>query len=169
MGSIKDSWVEKREIREEDYLLGTSLTEEELAKILQASNPRNTTNLYNRTKILRNIMEDYESRRIKQISRLGEHVLKHYTEFKRITDKLGLNTTAKLFHLWLTETGRINLVNQESLDTLFTRKDHKTKLQYNPYNLKSLLLFRLRKKGKKLEGLSGRNSLDEILQRALME
>ncbi|MEM4394646.1 MAG: hypothetical protein QXK74_07185 [Candidatus Nitrosocaldaceae archaeon] len=166
--SIKDDWMEK-DIREEDYLLGTDLSEEEIAKILQASNPRNTTNIYNRAKILKYSMEDYKSRRYKQVARIGEHVLKHYIELKQIADKLDLNLTAKMFHLWLVDTGRINQVSVESLDTLFTRRDHKTTLKYNPYNLKSLLLFRLRRKGKKLEGLSGRNSLDEILQRALQE
>lgn len=169
MGSIKDDWREKKDIREEDYLLGTSLSEEEIAKILQASNPRNTTNLYNRTKILRNMLEDYESRRIKQVARLGENVLKHYTELKQVTDKLGLNLTAKLFHLWLSETGKIHQIDDNSLQNLFTRKDHKTDLTYNAYNLKSLLLHRLRKKGKRLHGLSGKNTLDEILSAALLE
>lgn len=170
MVDYKDDWMKKKDIRHEDYVLGTDLDEQEIMKILRASNKNATdTSLYNRAKILKHSVTDYKEKRLKSVARVGDNVLKYYAELKSLTDKLDLNLTTKLFHLWLSETGKINTIDEKSLESLFTRANHKTSLKYNAYNMKALLIFRLRKKGKRLEGITAKNKLDEILFKALNE
>lgn len=170
MVNYKDNWMQKKDIRSEDILLGTDLNEQEIMRILKASNKNAADSaLYNRANILRHSLTDYKEKRLKSVARVGEDVLRYYTELKTLTDKLDLNLTTKFFHLWLSESGKINIVDEKSLESLFTRVNHKTSLKYNPYNLKALLIFRLRKKGKRLEGVTPKSKLDEILFKALNE